>query len=238
MIRTRARRLLLAPVAVLLAVSVVGCSGDDDTPAADEPTPEEVLAEAQATLDDTSGLSINLTTPGLPDGVQGIAGATGVITSAPAFEGELEVVLAGTTFTVPVIAVDESVYAQLPLTQGYQDIDPAEYNAPDPAGLVTGDAGFPTLLPATTDVVKGDSVRGGANNEEVLTTYTGTVPGDAMKKVIPSSAGDSFTAKYQITDDGELREATFTGAFYPDSEDMTYTVTFEDYGTEKEITAP
>ena len=39
-------------------------------------------------------------------------------------------------------------------------------------------------------------------------------------------------------DDGELREATFTGAFYPDSEDMTYTVTFEDYGTEKEITAP
>ena len=72
----------------------------------------------------------------------------------------------------------------------------------------------------------------------MLTTYTGTVPGDAMKKVIPSSAGDSFTAKYQITDDGELREATFTGAFYPDSEDMTYTVTFEDYGTEKEITAP
>ena len=49
MIRTRARRLLLAPVAVLLAVSVAGCSGDDDTPAADEPTPEEVLAEAQTT---------------------------------------------------------------------------------------------------------------------------------------------------------------------------------------------
>ena len=44
--------------------------------------------------------------------------------------------------------------------------------------------------------------------------------------------GQTFDA---IVADGE---ATFTGAFYPDSEDMTYTVTFEDYGTEKEITAP
>ena len=54
MIRTRARRLLLAPAALLLAVSVAGCSGDDK-PAADEKTPEEVLAQAQTTLDETSG---------------------------------------------------------------------------------------------------------------------------------------------------------------------------------------
>ena len=131
-----------------------------------------------------------------------------------------------------------TVFAQLPLTTGYQDIDPGEYNAPDPAGLVTGETGFPTLLPATTDVEEGESVRGGANNEEVLTSYTGTVPGAPMKKVIPSAAGETFTASYQITDDGELREATFVGAFYPDADEMTYTVTFEDYGTEKEITAP
>ena len=43
---------------------------------------------------------------------------------------------------------------------------------------------------------------------------------------------------FAITDDGELREATFVGVFYPDSEEMTYTVSFEDYGTEREITAP
>ena len=35
---------------------------------------------------------------------------------------------------MPVVAVDGKVYAQLPLTTGYQDIDPAEYGAPDPAG--------------------------------------------------------------------------------------------------------
>ena len=140
MIRTRARR-RRSPRGPPARGLVVGCSGDDDTPA-DEPTPEEVLAEAQTTLDETSGLSINLTTEDLPDGVQGIAGATGVGTNAPAFEGDLEVVLAGTTFDVPVIAVDESVYAQLPLTKGYQDIDP-EYDAPDPAGLVTGTPASP-----------------------------------------------------------------------------------------------
>ena len=43
---------------------------------------------------------------------------------------------------------------------------------------------------------------------------------------------------YTITDDGELREVELTGVFYEDSESMTYTVTFDDYGTEKDITAP
>lgn len=235
MSRPRSRRLAAA---LLLAGALSGCSGDGDEPAADEPTPAEVLTLAKSTLDQTSGLEIDLTTPGLPDGVQGISGATGVITRAPAFEGEIEVVLSGTTLSVPVIAVDDIVYAQLPLTTGWQDIDPGEYNAPDPAGLVTGEAGFPTLLPATAEVEAGESVRGGANNEEILTTYTGTVPGSAMEKVIPSTAGDAFDASYQITDEGELREATFVGVFYPDSGEMTYTVSFEAYGTEREIAAP
>jgi lipoprotein LprG len=223
--------------ALLLALTAVACSGGDEE-ADDEQTPKEVLAAAKKVLDETSGVQIDLTTPGLPDGVQGISGAKGVVTAAPAFEGEIEVVLSGTSFTVPVVAVDGTVYAQLPLTSGYQDIDPGDYNAPDPAGLVTGETGFSSLLTATTGATKGKTVRGGANNEEVLTTYTGSVPGTAMEKVIPSSAGDSFDATYQVSDDGELREASFVGVFYPDSGEMTYTVTFDAYGTEKDITAP
>ena len=238
MFRLLSRRLAVGPAALLLAVALTGCGGGDDAPAADAPTPEEVLAQAKTALEETSGLSIDLSTPGLPDGVQGIASATGVITSAPAFDGTLDVVLSGTTFSVPVIAVDGTVYAQLPLTTGWQDIDPEDYNAPDPAGLVTGETGFSGLLPATTDVVEGKSVRGGDNNEEILTSYTGTVPGVAMKKVIPSATGDSFDATYEVTDGGELREATFVGAFYADSGEMTYTVTFEGYGTQREIAAP
>jgi lipoprotein LprG len=41
-----------------------------------------------------------------------------------------------------------------------------------------------------------------------------------------------------VSDDGELREAELTGVFYKNSDPMTYTVTFDDYGTEKDITAP
>ena len=57
-------------------------------------------------------------------------------------------------------------------------------------------------------------MRGGEDNKEVLTEYTGTVAGDAVKNIIPSAAGD-FDATYTITDDGELREAELTGVFYP-----------------------
>ncbi len=65
-------------------------------------------------------------------------------------------------------------------------------------------------------------MRGGEDNDEILTTYTGTVPGEAMESVIPSSAGDSFDVEWQITDDGELRKATLTGVFYPqtDADDL------------------
>ncbi len=84
---------------------------------------------------------------------------------------------------------------------------------------------------------EGDTVRGGEDNKEVLTEFTGTVPGDVVKNVIPSASGE-FDATYTVTSDGELREAVLTGVFYPDTEPMTYTLGFDDYGTEKEITAP
>ena len=40
-----------------------------------------------------------------------------------------------------------------------------------------GEDGFAGLLGLTESPEAGESVRGGADNSEVLTTYTGTVPG-------------------------------------------------------------
>lgn len=234
---TRRRRLAAVPLAVLIALTSTACSGGEKKPA-EAKSATDVLADAAETLETTSGVELELTTPGLPDGVQGLSGADGIVTDAPAFDGELTVVLAGTTFDVPVISVDGKVYAQIPMTIGWQDIDPAEYNAPDPGALIAGEHGFASLLPATESPKEGESVRGGEDNKEVLTSFTGTVPGTAMKAVIPSTSGDSFDAAYQISDKGELRKASFTGVFYPDSEEMTYTVTFDDYGTTEDIKAP
>jgi lipoprotein LprG len=234
--QTRSRRVTALAVAALLALALTSCS-DDTSSATDGKSPEEVLAAAKQALDETSGLSLALTTDDLPDGVTGIEKASGVATRAPAFDGSITVVLNGQPFVVPVISVDGKVNVQLPLTPGWQDIDPAEYGAPDPAQLMSPDHGFSALLTATTDVEKGDSVRGGADNSEVLTEYTGSVPGDAVKVISPAASGD-FDATYTVADDGELREAELTGVFYQDSDPMTYTVTFDDYGTEKDITAP
>lgn len=235
LIRNRVATTVLA--GALGVLSLTACGGDSDGAGGSDTAPEDVFAAAKTHLDETSGVNLTLSTDNLPDGVTGVEKAEGVGTHAPAFEGSITVVLSGQAFEVPVIAVDDTVHVQLPLTTGWQDIDPAEYGAPDPARLMSTDAGFSALLPATTDVEKGKSVRGGADNKEVLTEYTGTVPGDVVTNVIPTASGD-FAATYTITDDNELRSAELVGVFYPDSTSMTYTVTFEDYGVEKDITAP
>jgi lipoprotein LprG len=239
LIPSRGRTRIAAAVltGALTALSLTACGGDSDGGGGSDATTEEVLAAAKTNLDETSGVNLTLSTDKLPDGVTGVEKAEGVGTHAPAFEGSITVVLSGQAFEVPVVAVDDKVYVQLPLTTGYQDIDPSEYGAPDPARLMSTDAGFSALLPATTDVEKGESVRGGADNKEVLTEYSGSVSGDVVKNVIPTASGD-FDVTYTITDDDELRSAKLTGVFYQDSDPMTYVVTFEDYGTEKDIKAP
>ncbi len=224
--------LLLAATALALSA----CS-DDGGGVAEGRTPEEVLELAKKTLDETSGVRLALTTDDLPDGVTGVKSATGVGTHAPAFEGTIGVVLGGATVHVPIVAVDDTVHAQIPFTPGWSDVDPAEYGAPDPAQLLSTEAGFSSLLPATEGAEEGESVRGGEGNKEVLTEYTGSVPGDVVSNVSPTAEGD-FDATYTITAEGELREAVLTGTFYPDADSMTYTLELDDYGSEPEISAP
>lgn len=220
----------------LAGLVLSGCSGDEQGVTEDR-TPEEVLALARTTLAETSGVNLSLTAHALPAGVTGLKAASGVGTDAPAFDGTITVVLSGADFDVPVVAVDGKVFAQIPLTPGWSDVDPAEYGAPDPARLMDPESGFASLLPATEDVAEGETVRGGRGNREVLTELTGTVPGEVVSNVIPSAKGD-FDATYTVTDGGELREAVLTGVFYPGSDAMSYTIGFEAYGTERRITAP
>ena len=227
---------LVALVGVGLAGTLSACTGDSSS-AGSEESPADVLASARKSLDETSGVNLSLTTDDLPSGVTGVEKAAGVATHDPAFDGSISVVLGGQSFDVPVISTGGKVYVQLPLTPGWQDIDPGDYGAPDPAQLLSTDQGFSSLLTATTDARKGDSVRGGTDNKEVLTEYSGTVSGDEVKHILPGASG-SFDATYTLTSDDELRQAELTGVFYPGSDPMTYTLTFDDYGTDKDITAP
>jgi lipoprotein LprG len=229
--------MLLRRLAVPLLAGAVVLSGCGGGSSSDQGDPQTVIASAQKQLENTSGVHLSLTTDDLPDGVQGVKSASGTVTDAPAFDGTLGVVTSLGSFSVPVRSVDGKVYAQIPLTPGWAEVDPGDYGAPDPARLTSADQGIPAILAATTDLEKGGQIRGGPDNKEVLTTYTGTVPASAVSHLIPGATGD-FRATYGVTDDDQLRQADLTGVFYTDKPDVTYSLLLTDYDTSTEITAP
>ena len=79
----KTRALALTAVMVLVLGGVAGCGG---TKKPDKPVPER-LATAQKYLNDTDGVKIGLSTPALPQGVQGVLKADGIGTKQPAFKG-------------------------------------------------------------------------------------------------------------------------------------------------------
>jgi lipoprotein LprG len=222
------------PIAAILVLALAGCGGGSGESKVD---PATALKTAGQKLADTSGVTLSLTTSDLPDGVQGVKAAAGTVTNAPAFDGTLTAVISAGTFQVPVKSVDGKVYAKIPLTPAFAEINPADYGAPDPGLLTSADKGIPAIVDATTEATSGDQIRGGTDNKEVLSTYTGTVPGTAVGNLIPGASGD-FKATYGIADDGELRQASLTGLFYNGQPSMTYTLVLTDYGTSTDIAAP
>jgi lipoprotein LprG len=230
------RRTALAVVAAALVLSA--CTGEDaSSEKKGGETPEQALAAAKRTLDETSGVHLGLESDGVDDATTALLSGKGTLTDAPAFDGTIVVQIAGLKPEVPVIAVGGKVYAQLPLTTGWQEIDPTDYGAPDPAALMSPDGGLSSMLTATTGVERGDTVRGGAGNKEVLTSYAGTLPASSARVIVPSVAGD-VRATYTLTSHDELRQAVLSGDFYGTGTTQTYTVTLEDYGVEKDIKAP
>jgi lipoprotein LprG len=232
-------RLLAAPLVLGLALGGVTACNDDSKGDDDAAGATAALAAAKKTLDDTSGVTISMSTDDLPKGVTGITAADGTGIHPSAFEGTFKLSVSGLPADADVIAVDGKTYAKNSLLlPDWTEIDPSDYGAPDPAKLMDPDGGFSGLLSAAEDVKAGDSVRGGQDNKEILTEYTGTISSDAVAALVPTAEGE-FSFTYTISDDDELREAVLKGAFYgADEGDVTYTLTLDDYGTEKEITAP
>ena len=223
----------LALALVSLLLTLTACSGGDDEPAV---SPQKALAAAKQKLDDTPGVTIKLSTPKLPSGTNGLLTATGVGTHDPAFEGDIKVAASGITADASVVAVDGVVYAKLPFTSDFQPIDPATYNAPDPADLMKPEGGLSSLLTAVQDPQAGEKKREG---KVVVSSFTGTVPGETVASIIPSAdAGEDFDASFTVNDDDQLTKAVLTGPFYPKADDVTYTVAFTDSGPAASITKP
>ena len=231
--RSHHARRALGPLALALAVSALAGCGSHDKAGV---SPERTLAAAKRNLDGTTGVRIGLSTPRLPTGVDGLLDADGIGTHAPAFTGAIKVSASGVTADAAVVAVRHAVYARLPFTSKFVRIDPSRYGAPDPAALMGAHGGLSSLLTSATHVQEGGKVRAGS---EVLSSYTATVPGKAVSAVIPSATSTAgFRAVFTVDDKGRLAKAVLTGPFYPHAKDVTYTITFADYGTAKRIVAP
>jgi lipoprotein LprG len=217
--------------ALLLVVGLVsGCGGTEKST---KPVAQR-LSSAQKALEKTDGVEISLSTPQLPQGVQGIIKATGVGTKQPAFKGEITVVQNGLSVKVPVRAVDGKVHIQF--GGSWQVIDPADFGAPDPADLFQTDGGLASLLSDVQGAKAGKDTRDG---KRILSTITARIPGSRVAGVIPSaSAKKSFDATFTLDDTDHLTRVVLNGPFYPKADDVTYTISFSNYGSSTIVTAP
>ena len=235
-----ARGRLTSLLGVLLSAALLlsGCgSGSDSKDSPKSKSPTEVMEHAKKLFDDASSVHLALSTESSPPaGSNGVLGATGDLTHDPAFKGDVKVVLSGLTATVPITSVDGKVYAKLPLSTGYATINPDEYGAPDPADFADPEKGLSSLLTQLDGLEKGKDTRSG---DQILTTYTGTLPGAAVKQIIPSaSAKETYETAIGVDEKGYAITVKITGIFFRAGKDVTYNVKFSEYGKGVKITAP
>ena len=227
-------------LALLMVAALVACGGSDKVEAK-PPSAAEPLAAAKVKFDAAMFVHLTLRSSGIPASVNGVLGADGSGTHAPAFRGTLDVGVSGFQAKVEVVAVDKVLYLKLPSTTEFVQVDPKQYNAPDPAQLLAKEGGISSLLTATANPVEGEKTR---VEPDVLRTITGTLPGASVVKLL--NIGDvtsTFNVTYGITDPGgELRTVTITGPFYMGATSTpaisTYLLTLDKYGAPVEISKP
>ncbi len=194
------------------------------------------MQTAKKKFDDASSIHIVLSTDSMPSAGNGVLGASGDLTHDPAFDGDVKVALGGFTLTVPVTSIGDKVYAKIPPSTSFSVIKPSEYGAPDPADFVDPEDGLSGLLTKLDGLKKGEKKRSG---DTILTTYTGTLPGAAVKKIIPSAvAKETYDTSVGVDDKGYVSTVKVTGPFFSGNDDVTYDVKFSEYGKGVEITAP
>ncbi|WP_182376828.1 LppX_LprAFG lipoprotein [Nocardioides sp. WS12] len=233
--RTRVAAALLT--GLFAVTGLAACSGDDPKAGADW---SDAGVKAKKFLDETSGIELSISTGDDP-GVDYLSAASGTITAEPpAFEGSANGNVSGIPVTgVPVISVGGTMYINHALLGGWSDrFQPEDLCAPDPALLLDPDSGVSSVLTSTEDVSAGKTERGGKDNKETFSTYTGKATGDSIRGILPCAEGDAFDATYRVDDKGYLRSARLTGVFFPDSDEVTYTIDVTKYDVTKDISAP
>jgi lipoprotein LprG len=235
----RQTSLLAAAAAALLIVT--GCSsddGDDTEPATNgDGDPQAQLDAAAELLNNTDGVRFTLDGEDLPDSGNLIVGAEGVAVPPASFEGDVRVIAAGLTTTIEVVSVDGDLWAKLPLTSDFAQVDAEALGFGDPGALIDPDRGVSRLLTSGSNVAEAGQARA---DGEVFEQVTSTLPGDLVADLFAVVDPDSeVEATWSLDPDtGHVRRAVLTGQFYDSGDSQTYTVTLDDYDQPVEISAP
>ncbi len=218
--------------AVLAAAGVLaGCSGGSDESAPD------LLARAKTVLDEAASVHFVLDSENPPGTGTALLGGEGDLARPSSFEGTLQVQAAGGSLDLEVVSVDGTVYAQLPFTTGFTEVDPGQFGFGDPGALLDPQTGISQLFAEATDAELGEERR---VDGEVVREVTAELPGDLVEQILASKdPSQAVRARFSIaTETGELRRAELTGPFFTAEDDATYTLELSDFGADVEITAP
>ncbi|GAB3749461.1 hypothetical protein GCM10027599_05420 [Yimella radicis] len=243
-VRTSKSSALSTAGAVVLAASllVTGCSSTKDEKegptgsSGKELTATDRLTEAKKVLDGTPGYHFKLQGTDVPKDSSGVLSGEGDVIAKPAFKGTLNVQAGSLAASVPVTSVDGKTWAKMPFSAKTTTINPNTYGAPDPNVLFSKDKGVSTLLPQTKGAKLGGKLRDG---KDIVQEITGSLPGSAIKAVLYMGDGTgTFSVKYGLTDDNQVRSAQVIGPFFKGSDKTRYDLTFTNYGQTVDITAP
>jgi hypothetical protein len=228
----RRRGVPLLALAALAVPALVGCTGGSSAESA-----PDLLAHAKHTLDDAGTLHFALSSKGAPETGTHLVGGAGDVARPASFKGTLKVLALGSTLDLDVVSVDGTVWAQLPFTSSFSEIDPAQFGFGDPGALLDPDTGISQLLGKATTAKLGEERR---VDGEVVREVTAEIPGELVKQILASQdPSKPVQARFSIaTDSGELRRAELTGPFFTAEDDATYTLELSDFGADVEITAP
>ena len=217
---------------LLTAPALAGCGGGEP-----EESAADLLSRAKTTLDDAGSVHFLLESEGVPDSGTALVGGEGDIARPAAFDGTLKVRAMGSTLDLPVISVDGTVYARVPFTPGFSEVDPAAFGFGDPGALLDPETGISQLLESADSAELGEERR---LDGAVVREVTAELPGDLVEQILTSEdPSEAVRARFSIaTESGQLRRAELTGPFFTAGDDATYTLELSDFGADVEITAP
>jgi hypothetical protein len=222
-------RLLAAAVAATAVLA--GCSGGSQESAPD------LLARAKTVLDEAASVHFVLASENAPASGTALLGGEGDLARPSSFEGTLQVQAAGGSLDLEVVSVDGTVYAQLPFTTGFSEVDPGQFGFGDPGALLDPETGISQLLAEAQQAEPGEERR---VDGEVVREVTARLPGQLVADLLTSSdPAQDVDARFSVaSESGELRRAELTGPFFAADEDATFTLELSDFGADVEITAP